>query len=534
MNSIINFMVESGISLAVLSVLYLVFLRKETYFHTNRIFLLLSVVFSILLPFLRIPVYTAHYTIIEEVRVTPYQNLLEAVMVTGQGFSENMEKALISSNLVIFIYLTGMLIFLAILLIKVYRLQVIIRNGRVVRSHGYKLVVCDSDNTPFAFLSYIFINRKIQSHPDFGRMLKHEMEHIRQGHTYDLLILEILVVFQWFNPFIWILRRAIRENHEFIADRAVLDTGIRPAEYKELLLSQYIGGSFSTASHFNYSLIRNRLRMISRMKSSKAALMKIVPGILISAALILVFACEQTTAPAYPEAPHPQIRLEKVDRDTLSISGEREDLLKITEMLAEGNYTISYNPEAGKVTLIRKPKHENLSPSQSQVSQIIETPHHNSDTSNTGKETGHDNAQKSLDRHIAQNELNTQSGTDMPILSTTVQTRNDTPRDEQVFFVVEEMPEYPGGEAALRNQIASTVKYPEEAQQKGIQGRVYVTFVVSRDGTVKHAKIAREVDPLLDREALRVVAGLPAWKPGRQKGEAVNVSYTVPINFALQ
>jgi len=103
-----------------------------------------------------------------------------------------------------------------------------------------------------------------------------------------------------------------------------------------------------------------------------------------------------------------------------------------------------------------------------------------------------------------------------------------------VFLIVEEMPEFPGGEQALREFIAKSVKYPEEAQKAGTQGKVYITFVVDTDGSVIDAKVARGVVPSLDNEALRVVNMLPKWKPGKQKGQAVKVSYTVPINFALE
>jgi TonB family protein len=105
---------------------------------------------------------------------------------------------------------------------------------------------------------------------------------------------------------------------------------------------------------------------------------------------------------------------------------------------------------------------------------------------------------------------------------------------EEIFFIVEDMPEFPGGEVALRKFFANHISYPALAQEKGIQGRVYVTFVVDKDGQVANAKIARGVDPSLDMEALRVVNSLPAWIPGKQRGKAVNVSYTVPINFSLQ
>ncbi len=106
--------------------------------------------------------------------------------------------------------------------------------------------------------------------------------------------------------------------------------------------------------------------------------------------------------------------------------------------------------------------------------------------------------------------------------------------ETQVFFIVEDMPEFPGGEMALRTYIANAIKYPVIAQENGIQGKVYVTFVVSKDGSVTNASIARGVDPSLDKEALRVVNSLPKWKPGKQRGKPVNVSYTVPINFVLQ
>ncbi|WP_297101523.1 energy transducer TonB [uncultured Draconibacterium sp.] len=116
-----------------------------------------------------------------------------------------------------------------------------------------------------------------------------------------------------------------------------------------------------------------------------------------------------------------------------------------------------------------------------------------------------------------------------------IETAEEEEEEEaQVFFIVEDMPEFPGGDLALRKYIANAIKYPVIAQENGIQGKVYVTFVVSKTGKVTDAKIARGVDPSLDKEALRVVNALPAWKPGKQRGKPVNVSYTVPINFVLQ
>lgn len=102
-----------------------------------------------------------------------------------------------------------------------------------------------------------------------------------------------------------------------------------------------------------------------------------------------------------------------------------------------------------------------------------------------------------------------------------------------VYTEVEQMPEYPGGINALISDIATSVKYPDEAKTKGIQGKVFVSFVVDEQGKVTNAKIERGVEPSLDAESLRVVNNLKNWKPGKEKGKVVKVAYTLPINYAL-
>lgn len=105
---------------------------------------------------------------------------------------------------------------------------------------------------------------------------------------------------------------------------------------------------------------------------------------------------------------------------------------------------------------------------------------------------------------------------------------------EQVFDVVEQMPQFPGGDAALFEYLSNNIKYPTIAEENGVQGRVIVTFVVERDGSITDVKVVRSVDPSLDREASRVVKGMPQWIPGKQNGKAVRVKYTVPVTFRLQ
>ena len=106
--------------------------------------------------------------------------------------------------------------------------------------------------------------------------------------------------------------------------------------------------------------------------------------------------------------------------------------------------------------------------------------------------------------------------------------------EQEIFEVVEHMPEFPGGQAALMKYLGDNIKYPTIAQENGTQGRVTVQFVVNADGSIVDAKVIRGVDPYLDKEALRVINSMPKWKPGMQRGKAVRVKYTVPVMFRLQ
>jgi protein TonB len=115
-----------------------------------------------------------------------------------------------------------------------------------------------------------------------------------------------------------------------------------------------------------------------------------------------------------------------------------------------------------------------------------------------------------------------------------VQEVEEKVEEAEIFDVVENMPEFPGGASALMQYLAKNIKYPTIAQENGTQGRVIVQFVVNKDGSIVDAKVARSVDPYLDKEALRVVSSMPKWKPGMQRNKPVRVKYTVPVTFRLQ
>lgn len=468
----VNFILESGVSLSVFAMIYILFLRKETFFKLNRLFLLSSVLFSVVLPFLKFHIYNADPVMLAEITVTPYRNLIQAVTVYGKDLSGSVEQAILSANLLILLYVAGVTFFLCRFLFRLAVLVRLIAKNQVQYQHGFYLVTLNKKFSPFSFLKYVFVSNSLQQNEDYPKMIAHELEHVKQGHTYDVIILELLLVFQWFNPFFWMMRRAIRENHEYLADQAVLKSGINRGYYKKLLLNQFVGIQFEMTNSFNYSLIKSRIKMMSRIKSSRFANIKIIFGLLAAAMLMVVFACEKKESfEMDPGKIQPTQEMKVTLNDgKLKIEGADENLEKIKSLFSDDTgFEISYD-SLGNIILLKKEDKEK----------------------------------------IAQMEDN-----------------------EPVFYIVEDMPEFPGGESALRKFITSSIEYPEIAVAKGIQGKVYVSFIVKKDGSVAGAKIARGVDPALDKEALRVVNSLPKWQPGIQRGTPVNVSYTVPINFML-
>ncbi len=462
MTSFVNYLIESGISLSLFALVYFLFLRRETFFSINRWFLLVSIGFSAVLPLLHIPFYTPQPTVLAEVTVTPYINLLSTITVYGAGFTQSAETFVLTYSLFGYLYLVGVALFAIKFFIQFSQIIRLILRNKVIAEGKIKLVVLDREISPFSFLNYIFVSKNLQNMQGWEKMLEHERQHIRQGHTFDVLLLEIIAIVQWFNPFFWMFRRALRENHEFLADQAVISHGTAPSWYKQILINQYVGDQIVIANNFNYSLIKIRIKMMSKIKSRKIANVKVLVGIVLAASLIAVFACEQ--------------------KQTIKTEATPE----------EKTETISFQGQPLKV---------------SGDSAIIE----------------------SLKSLISNEKMGIPPPPPPPAPGSEALTF-----DKDVFTVVEEMPEYPGGVGALRNFLAQTVKYPEDAIKKGIQGKVYVNFVVEKDGSVGAVKIVRGVSPELDAEALRVVKLLTNWKPGKQKGEDVRVSYTVPIQFKLQ
>ncbi len=495
MNSFVNYILESGISLGIFSIIYFFFLRKETFFRTNRIFLLSALLFSILLPLLRFQVYPSKSVMLPEVTVMPYSNLLESISIYSSSVSGTIVSAISTQQWIVGVYLLGFLFFTVLFVFRLIQLKKLIRLGESVVENGIKYVKINREISTFSFLNYVFVSDDFESRNGWEKMLQHEMEHVSQGHTYDVLVLEILTIFQWFNPLFWLLKRSIKENHEFLADNAVISNSGNAMDYKQLLLGQAVGEQLVIANNFNYSLIKNRIKMISRIKSSKLANIKLISGVLVALALTVVFACEQKKSFEEEKNKTENIVSLKLNEEEIKLEGHPESIEQLKKILASAPNIELKDQGEGGISILQKTKDVD--------DEVVVV---------------------SLDKA-------------KPTLEATIVDRKNRMIDKDgspVFFIVEEMPEFPGGELALRKFIATSIKYPVVAQEHGVQGKVYVSFVVGKDGFVERARVARGVDPQLDAEALRVVNKMPAWKPGKQKGKEVAVSFTVPINFVLQ
>jgi TonB family protein len=482
MTSFINYLLESGISLSLFALVYFLFLRRETFFYVNRWFLLVSISFSAVLPLLHIPFYTPQPNMLQEVTITPYVNLLSSVTIYGDSISRGAEQFVLNYSILGYIYLAGVVILSLIFVLRIYQIVRLIAINRIVPEGKIKLVILKQESSPFSFLNYIFISENLQNTNGWEKMLEHEKQHIRQGHTFDVLVLELVAIFQWINPFFWMFRRALRENHEFLADQAVISQGTAPSWYKQVLINQYVGDQIVLANNFNYSLIKNRIKMISKIKSRKIASFKVLIGFVLAASLVAVFACEQKKSEKAEVVSADKTVTIIADGKPLQITGDDAGIEKLKSVIAESEgYELKSDPATGKFEIVTK---------GNQVSGLTVV--------------GYDRSEK------------------------------DAAVQEEVFLVVEQTPEFPGGEDAFRTYLSKEIKYSAEAIKKGIQGKVYVTFVVGKDGVVKNSKIVRGVDPMLDKEALRVVNAMPKWTPGKQGGKEVAVQFTIPINFKLQ
>ena len=293
------YLLESSIVLTLFYLLYFLVLRKETFFSFNRFFLLAIVTVSLLLPLLNfnfnypnIDVVVGPLDKISSFRTASYETIVLWEFETSASTSANTTA--LGTKPIVFASDWIKVLFIALLLL--YAIGIVVCLSRLgwtlrwilkmINKHPQqkfgrvKVIKIPNPTAPFSFLKYVFIHDAMIDTPDFDQILAHEKTHIQQKHSIDLIYVQLLAAFFWFNPLIWQLIKSLKTTHEYIADRQMINSGYSLVEYQTLLLKQLISNnSFGLVHNFNLSFIKKRITMMKNKKSGWSGKLKVAATI---------------------------------------------------------------------------------------------------------------------------------------------------------------------------------------------------------------------------------------------------------------
>ena len=502
-----------AVLIVVFYMFYRLLLSKDTFHRVNRLVLLFTAVASFVLP---LCVITFHQTVILDVTPSVSMGALRPTVLIEVPSQPWWMIALP------IVYFAGMLLTLGHTLLSVWKVMQLIRHSQQhPQSDGTTLCVVKEDVAPFSFCSYIVMNQSDYEASD-AAVLAHERGHIRLHHSCDVLLVDILTALQWFNPAMWMLRADLRAIHEFEADSAVLSLGINARQYQYLLITKAASiGGYSIANGITHSTLKNRITMMLQKKSPRRSFMKLlalVPIICVALALN----AETVNDYVYQQPPKKILKKGKMDatvkvgNETIQVVGDTASATqaKTIEELVVYKATAPekqpiYILDGGRIDL---ETFNHIDPKEiASVTVLKDQPA----VDQYGEEARDGVIIITLKKEIQEIEIEPEQD------------------DEKAFDVVEQMPEFPGGANALFEYLAKNIHYPKEAAEKKIQGRVILTFVVEKDGSISRVKVVKSVEPSLDQEAIRVVKSMPKWTPGKQNGKNVAVKYAIPMTFRL-
>ena len=412
--------------------------------------------------------------------------------------------------------------------------------------------------SPFSFGPWIFLHAEGMDEQTLREVLIHEQAHVRGWHTLDILFSQLVCILFWWNPAAWVLRREVRLNLEFIADKAVADSlspipmggALKAYQYRLLGFATQTNVATIT-NNFNVLPLKRRIIMMNLRRTRRTGMVKYILFVPVAAAMLL---------------------LSNIDSLARTIADNVKKPIELVDDNASSQYrTYSLDLTKGPSSSANLKKWEGKSP----TALIVDGKPVTEVTPLTGQwlesiDISNVTITEDAEGNITQMELRTKkaaANADEPAVKTVVQTLYEA--DDNIYETVEHMPEYSGGEAALYQFIAQNIRYPKAAQEWGVQGRVFVHFIVEKDGTLSDISASKVIDPesgqdladvvvmaysqkptpeqieaakhraegvkALKGEAERAVKALPErWKPGRQHGQPVRVSFHLPISFRLR
>lgn len=278
---LIEYLLKVSIALAVVYLFYQLVLRRLTFYNWNRWYLVGYSLLCFVIPFMNITDFLFRHALDETqfVQLVPVYNL----QLNSPGFEWNQWTVSIA------ILVTGMLIMGIRILVQLFSLQRIKTNATLLNEGDVKLFDVNEQIVPFSFNNGIYINRQLHTEAELQEIIRHEFVHIKQKHSIDILLAEVLCMLLWFHPAAWLIRKAIRQNLEFIADEKVLQDGVDKKQYQYLLLKVVGNTNYSIAPNFNFSSLKNRIIMMNQIKSARVQIIRFLFVLPLVAVLLLAF-----------------------------------------------------------------------------------------------------------------------------------------------------------------------------------------------------------------------------------------------------
>ena len=590
--SVLSYLLKSTIAFTALYGLYLVLFKRNQQFLISRFYLIFTVVFASLFPFIKFISY-------KTIEIPAIEKIIPEVANAGSILTTN--KLAISfwnynnmSNIAFYLYLiVSSLIFVRLLYMLIRFCVNLFKHSKVERLYGRNVIISEYWDQTFSFFGIIVLPKNDLQLKENQLLVMHELAHVKQCHSVDLLLAELFQIIHWFNPLAHLIRKDMREIHEFLADYSVVSDGVSKHAYQQLLLN-YLANSITprVANSFSAKLLKKRFAMMTTNKTPKSVLIKYTLAIPVIAMLIGLMSfqteimyVEKQTPIEFTEKSENTVNGDKVnpqpaESETIANALQEKDpyeamttrlkeyaknytMLKLFQIdnkntqnelpviLKEGCvyrfYLVGEEKDKAmkQFVAITKETKEGTSELKS-----LDISCHNgySSTKFTCTETGAyklrvvDNSagEKYIVGLYFQEmvEIDKDKKETTPIIkyeTDKTSSQKDTSKyATKAFIVVEEMPKFNNrGLEAAREHIAQNLKYPKAAKDKGIQGNVFVNFVVESNGKVSNVKVVKSVDPMLDAEATKVIEEMPDWTPGKQRGKNVDVQFTLPVVFSL-
>mgnify|MGYP002719076136 FL=1 len=516
----------SGIGIALFYLLGVALLRKSTLLRAKRWYYLIAIASCLLLPLLSIAAPERDMDEAQD-RLLPSFTIVieEEPTITAPATKRN---SIDWSRVLMATWAIGAASTLIWLTSGGYKLYRLCRTStKRELSNNATLYEVDEELAPFTIGRAIFIPKSLSNSDITPTILSHELEHIRQKHYWDIIISTVLQPLQWWNPCAWGLLQQLRTNLEYLADQGVLREGRDRKTYQYQLLECTLGRKVELPSlSFSMQNLKKRIVMMnSKNKTNKK--------------LAIVYALSALPVLAFLALGTQMVTIKQAKASTITEVAPPPTKDKVFEKLDE----MPEFPGGGKAMMqwlshnIQYPKDAIDAKIEGRVvvSFIVEK---DGSISNAEVKKG---VYESLDKE-ALRIVNA-----MPKWKPGMQagqparTRFFVPinfkfaqpavQGEKVFDYLDDMPEFPGGQAAMMQWLSQNIQYPKEAVDGNIKGRVIVSFIIEKDGSISNAKVTKGVHESLDKEALRVVSAMPNWKPGMQDGQPARCQFTLPVSF---